>query len=74
MSCSDSIAAGDKLTMLERNVEPFILQDIFAKVELELPLKSKQMIRLRKNGQETSFTAPLTNGDHIDLIVDDSKS
>jgi cell division protein FtsA len=67
LSEDDYIYNGDVLTSEEHEKEPFIFQDIFRYIDLDLnKLKGKQF-KLYVNGQEASFITPLAPHDKISI-------
>lgn len=74
LSPSDELRANDQLQLSFKKEEPFILQDIFTAVEIDLAHLSGKKVVLRKNGEETSFNSPLINGDRIELLVGEKLS
>ncbi|NEU29972.1 cell division protein FtsA [bacterium LRH843] len=55
------------ITITTRKSEPFILQDIFTVIDLDLSSKSGGRISITQNGKEASFTSILQHGDKINL-------
>lgn len=65
---SDWIYDGDKLQIQKRKEEPFIFQDIFRFIALDLNnITSK--VEFKKNGQPASFFDELQSNDHIEIIM-----
>ncbi|GAA0291431.1 cell division protein FtsA [Gracilibacillus halotolerans] len=68
LNFSDRIHDGDKLQMQKRKNEPFIFQDIFRFISLDLNnITSK--VELKKNGQPASFFDELQSNDHIEIVM-----
>ncbi len=63
----DLLNHGDKLQMTTKEVEPFIFQDLFRFVDIQLPLVSAGRFMLLKNGEECTFYDILSPGDHVDI-------
>ena len=65
---TDTINDGDKLQIQKRKDEPFIFQDIFRFVSIDLNnITSK--VELKKNGLSASFFDELQSNDHIEILL-----
>ncbi|MCC3357985.1 cell division protein FtsA [Bacillus sp. REN16] len=64
----DHLKHGDKLQLKRNEVEPFIFQDLFRFVDIQLPTASAGRFMLLKNGEECTFFDVLSPGDHLDII------
>ncbi|WP_347561762.1 cell division FtsA domain-containing protein [Bacillus timonensis] len=58
----------DQLQMRTKEVEPFIFQDLFRFVDIQLPTGSIGRFKLLKNGEECTFYDVLSPGDHLDIV------
>jgi cell division protein FtsA len=65
LTASDIIYNGDELTTNKKSVEPFIFQDLFTVIDLEIPTTANSQFKLLRNNQEVSFQEPLTPGDEL---------
>lgn len=63
----DRVVSGAKLTMREIDNEPFIFQDLFRFISIDLS-KVKGSLVIQKNGQPATFLDPLSENDEIDII------
>ncbi|MFS0822378.1 cell division protein FtsA [Bacillus sp. 1P02SD] len=59
---------GDQLQMRTKEVEPFIFQDLFRFVDIQLPTGSIGRFKLLKNGEECTFYDVLSPGDYLDIV------
>ncbi|WP_449537277.1 cell division FtsA domain-containing protein [Ferdinandcohnia sp. Marseille-Q9671] len=65
VNLQDRINHGDKLQMTTKNSEPFIFQDLFRFIDLQLPATASGGFKLLKNGEECTFYDVLSPGDHL---------
>ena len=65
---NDPVMPGDNLTYVRHKLEPFIFQDLFRHVEVEMPAASNGRFILIKNNQETSFHDSLAPGDELKIL------
>lgn len=65
---ADIIKPSDQLSYEQHKIEPFIFQDLFRHVEIELPQSTTSRFVLLKNDQEASFFEPLAPGDELKII------
>lgn len=68
LSEDDIIHFNDHIQIISKTVEPFIFQDIFRHVDIELPTSLKGRFILEKNNQEVSFHDVLSPGDHLKIV------
>lgn len=54
----------DSLEIIKKTQEPFILQDVFRYVDIDLT-KATGKFQIYKNNESAAFFDPLRNGDHI---------
>jgi cell division protein FtsA len=59
---------GDSLQTLEKTIDPFIFQDLFRFVEIELPTTGIKGFKLLRNENEVTFHEPLAPGDYLDIV------
>ncbi|GIN86908.1 ATPase [Heyndrickxia sporothermodurans] len=59
---------GDHLETKSYNIEPFIFQDIFKYVEVEMPKSGNGQFRLLSNKNETTFYDPVNEGDQLEIV------
>ncbi|RFB17834.1 cell division protein FtsA [Bacillus sp. HNG] len=64
----DILKHGDKLQMRAKEAEPFIFQDLFRFVDIQLPTDSIGRFKLLKNEEECTFYDVLSPGDHLDIV------
>lgn len=64
----DPVQHGDELQFSEQKIEPFIFQDIFQYVEVDIPHGASTTFTLLKNGEPTTFYEPLAPGDQLEII------
>ncbi|MBP3949794.1 cell division protein FtsA [Bacillus suaedae] len=72
LNLNDSIFANDRLILRTKEIEPFILQDIFTVIDIDIASFSGKKLSIEKNNEEISFSCPLVNGDRINIYVKDS--
>ncbi|PWW26158.1 cell division protein FtsA [Cytobacillus oceanisediminis] len=68
LSENDRISDGDVLTVLHKKISPFIFQDLFNHVEIEMPRDSAGKFVLLKNGEKTTFHDPIEPGDDLKIV------
>ncbi|WP_249310261.1 cell division FtsA domain-containing protein [Bacillus sp. FJAT-49736] len=66
----DIISHGDIIEMKTIEMEPFIFQDIFRHVEIDIPKESSGKFHLLKNGEETTFYEIVNDGDKLEILWD----
>ena len=64
----DVISAGDAITIMKKPRSPFIFQDIFSHVNVDMPASSSGGFILLKNGKKTSFHESVEPGDHLKIV------
>ncbi|AKS39267.1 cell division protein [Anoxybacillus gonensis] len=64
----DLVQHGDELQFSERKIEPFIFQDIFQYVQVDIPQGASTTFTLLKNGKPTTFYETLAPGDQLEII------
>jgi len=63
----DVLYNGEFVETKRRKVEPFIFQDLFTAVEIDIPHSSSNQFKLLKNSREVSFQEPLNPGDELEI-------
>lgn len=64
----DVLRNGEKLKVIQNKIEPFIFQDLFRHVELDLPSKGKSRFVLLRNDKEISFHEEIQPGDDLKIM------
>lgn len=64
----DVIHHGDVIQIKEIKPEPFIFQDLFRYVDIEIPKDVTGGFKLLKNDEEVTFFEPLTPGDALSIV------
>ena len=59
---NDFIHTGDSISLVRQKLEPFIFQDVFRHVEIDLPTQGDKRFTLIKNDQETTFHEVISPG------------
>ena len=62
----------DQLTLTTKTDQTFILQDIFTAVDINITELTGKRVSLKRNGEDTTFSSPLLDGDKIELLIGDS--
>ncbi|MFD4816792.1 cell division protein FtsA [Peribacillus butanolivorans] len=65
---NDFIHTGDSISLVRQKLEPFIFQDVFRHVEVDLPTQGDKRFTLIKNDQETTFHEVISPGDHLKIL------
>ncbi|MGN1402636.1 MAG: cell division FtsA domain-containing protein [Bacillus sp. (in: firmicutes)] len=65
---SERIQYGERLKVVKRKQEPFIFQDLFRHVDIELPKGPNSRFILVKNEQETGFHESIQPGDDLRIM------
>lgn len=65
---TDRVVDGDSISFIQHKMEPFIFQDLFRHVEIDMPKHSAGRFVLIKNNQETSFHETLASGDELKIL------
>lgn len=67
--CEDDLLFdGDEVIIEQKRVEPFIFQDVFKHVEIDMPANANGRFILMKNDKETSFHEQIAPGDHLKIV------
>ncbi|MGG5252554.1 cell division protein FtsA [Neobacillus sp. SM06] len=65
---NDELFSGDHLTIVDHPSDPFIFQDLFRQVEIEVPEKTTGPYILLKNNQPTTFYDQVNSGDDLKIV------
>ncbi|RDI44305.1 cell division protein FtsA [Falsibacillus pallidus] len=65
---ADVLDFGDEIEVLQKEAEPFIFQDLFRHVEIEMPPDSRGQFRLLKNNEDTTFYDEIVSGDDLEIL------
>ncbi|WP_264190936.1 cell division FtsA domain-containing protein [Mesobacillus jeotgali] len=65
----ERIHSGDQLYSKQKDVEPFIFQDLFNFAQIEIP-KDSRGFTLLKNGEKAAFDDRLAPGDELNIIFE----
>jgi len=68
LSENEVIFDGDKLFTEQRKITPFIFQDLFSQVDIEIPSETNGRFILLKNGEQTTFDCKLEPGDDLKIV------
>ena len=71
---SDIVKNGATLQLVKKKFEPFIFQDIFNHVEINVPPSATTNFTLLKNGEPTTFYETIDAGDELQIIWETSNS
>ncbi|WP_044894480.1 cell division protein FtsA [Bacillus alveayuensis] len=64
----DVVENGATLELIEKKAEPFIFQDIFSYVQIDIPPSASANFTLLKNGEPATFYEPLAPGDELQIV------
>jgi len=67
LSNADEVHDGDELTIVERETRPFIFQDVFRYVDIDLAEK-QGVYTLYRNDEAISFHEPIMHGDELKIV------
>ncbi|MED1203168.1 cell division protein FtsA [Heyndrickxia acidicola] len=65
---TDVLVPGDAIEIKQRESEPFLFQDIFRHVEIEMPQNGQGKFLLLKNKERTSFNEEISEGDQLEIV------
>ncbi|AZV44745.1 cell division protein [Peribacillus asahii] len=68
LSLSDTIQVGESLSYVPYKLEPFIFQDLFRHVNIDMPQHASSRFILIKNNQEATFHETLAPGDQLKIL------
>ncbi|TWI56935.1 cell division FtsA domain-containing protein [Halalkalibacter nanhaiisediminis] len=72
LTIKSSIQHQDQLTLTTKKDQTFILQDIFTAIDINITELTGKRVSLKRNGEDTTFSSPLLDGDKIELSIGDS--
>lgn len=64
---TEPLIFGDELTLQPVERSPFIFQDIFLAVEIDLTPQPNKRLIIKKNGENTSFSEQIQTGDKLEV-------
>lgn len=65
---NDSLINGENIKMVQHKMEPFIFQDLFRHVEVDMPQTTNARFILLKNNKETTFHEQIEPGDDLRIL------
>jgi cell division protein FtsA len=65
---NDLIQDGDHIFIEHRKLEPFLFQDLFGHVDIEMPAQANGNFVLLKNGEQATFHSRLEPGDDLTIV------
>ncbi|MEW4222030.1 cell division protein FtsA [Rossellomorea marisflavi] len=68
LSGEDLVFSGDELMILESADSPFIFQDVFNFVEIDMPTNTRGSFLLLRNKLETTFFDEIRDGDLLEIV------
>jgi cell division protein FtsA len=68
LSEEEPLFNGDEITIRHKDSEPFIFQDLFKHVEIEMPTDVKGTYVLLKNNDHTTFYDSIAPGDDLKIV------
>lgn len=74
LSIDSIIHKHDQLKLKEKKENPFIFQDIFRYVELDLSSKTKKTYVVRKNEEPATFYDQISPGDQLEILWETQKN
>ncbi|KYG26678.1 cell division protein FtsA [Alkalihalobacillus trypoxylicola] len=69
LSLSSLLTEGDHISVSKSEETSFILQDVFAVQEINIPTGGRAHIELTKNGASTGYADSIIDGDKIELLI-----
>ncbi|MFE8697047.1 cell division FtsA domain-containing protein [Cytobacillus sp. FJAT-53684] len=64
----DTVEDGDQLFIEQRKLEPFLFQDLFGHVDIEMPAQANGNFVLLRNGEQATFHSKLEPGDDLKIV------
>jgi cell division protein FtsA len=64
----DYIQDGDHIIIEHRKLEPFLFQDLFGHVDIEMPAQANGNFILLRNGEQATFHSRLEPGDDLTIV------
>ncbi|WP_071393811.1 cell division protein FtsA [Bacillus tuaregi] len=68
LSENEVIADGDQIVYKQKKMEPFIFQDLFNHVQVNIPQKASGRFTLLRNNQQTTFYGKIEPGDDLKIV------
>jgi cell division protein FtsA len=68
LSENDLINDGDHIEYVQKKMEPFLFQDLFNHVQINMPEKATSRFVLLKNEQQTTFFGKIEPGDDLKIV------
>ena len=68
LSENDLINDGDHIEYEQKKMEPFLFQDLFNHVQINMPEKATSRFILLKNNQQTTFFGKIEPGDDLKIV------
>lgn len=68
LSPNDIVHKYDDIHIKAGEITPFIFQDIFNYIEIEMPTDAQGQFELLKNGEKSTFYDPIVTGDRLEII------
>ena len=68
LSENDFINDGDHIEYEQKKMEPFLFQDLFNHVQINMPEKATSRFILLKNNQQTTFFGKIEPGDDLKIV------
>lgn len=68
LSENDQIQDGDHISIEHRKLEPFLFQDLFGHVDIEMPAQANGNFVLLRNGEQATFHSRLESGDDLTIV------
>ncbi len=65
---TDDIKVGDSISYVQHKMEPFMFQDIFRHVDIDLPQNTTSHFMLLKNDKECTFFETVSPGDNLKIL------
>lgn len=67
LKLDDTIKHNDELTTISYGNSPFIFQDLFRKVKIDLTPQPNKKLVVRKNGKNAAFSETIMSGDKLEV-------
>nr|WP_295970993.1 cell division protein FtsA [uncultured Bacillus sp.] len=65
---NDLIYEGDIIHYKQKKLEPFLFQDLFGQVQINMPTQASGRFTLLKNNQKTTFMGKIEPGDDLKIV------
>lgn len=67
LSHDDLLNDGDIIAYLQKEIKPFVFQDLFKHVQIKIPKKASGRYTLMRNNQQTTFFGKIEPGDDLKI-------